>query len=65
MKTSSYNKKNKWKIEYPSLPSAILPVPHSAKIPVPVLPQLSCLEDVGYDEKLSDSNDADFEIEQL
>ena len=40
-------------------------MPHSAKIPVPVLPQLSCLEDVGYDEKLSDSSDADFEIEQL
>ena len=25
--------------------------------------QLSCLEDVGNDEKLSDSNDAEFEIE--
>ena len=51
-------------IEYPSLPSAIRPVPNSAEIPVPVFAQLTCLEDVGYDEKLSDSNDADSEIEQ-
>ena len=50
-------------IEYPSLPSAIRPVPHSGEIPVPVFAQLPCLEDVGYDEKLSDSNDADSEIE--
>ena len=44
--------------------SSIRPVPHSAEIPVPVFAQLPSLEDVGYDEKLSDSNDADFEIEQ-
>ena len=64
VKTSGYNKKYKWKIEYPSLPSAICPVPHSAEIPVPVFAQLPCPEDMGYDEKLSESNDADFEIEQ-
>ena len=34
MKTLPYNQKNKCKIEYPSLPSAIRPVPHSDEIPV-------------------------------
>ena len=58
-----YHKKNKCKIEYPSLPSAIRPVPHSAEIPVPVFVQLLSIENLDYDEKLSGSNDADFEIE--
>ena len=31
---------------------------------MPVFAQLPCLEDVVYDEKLSDCNDANFEIEQ-
>ena len=64
VKTSGYNKKNKRKIEYPSEPSAIRPVPHSVEIPVPVFARLPCLEVVGYDQLLSDCNDADFEIEQ-
>lgn len=63
VKTSGYNKKNKCKIEYPSLPSAIRPVPHSTEIPVPVFAQLPSLEDLDPDEELSDNNDADFEIE--
>ena len=46
LKISGYNKKNKWKMEYPSLPSAIRPVPHSAETPVPFFAQLPCLEDV-------------------
>ena len=37
---------------------------NSAEIPVPIFAQVPSLEDVSYDEKLSDSNDADFEIEQ-
>ena len=62
---SGYDNKNKWKIEHPSLPSAICPVPpHSAEIPVPVFAQLPSPEDVGFDEKLNDSNDAYFGIEQ-
>ena len=51
VKTSDYNKKDKCKIVYPSLPSAIRPVPHSAETPETVFGQLRCLEDVGYDEK--------------
>ena len=52
-------------MENPSLPSAIRPVPHSAEIPAPVFAHLdTLLEDMGYDEKLSDSYDADFELEQ-
>ena len=54
--------KNKCKIEYPNLPSAAHPVPHSIEIPPPVFIQLSFLEHLDHDE-LSDSNDADFEIE--
>src|SRR6218665_1811587 len=34
--TQGYNKKNKCKMEYPSLQSAIRSVPHSSEIPVPV-----------------------------
>ena len=34
MKTSGYNKNNKCKIEYPSLPSVLRQVSHSAEIPV-------------------------------
>lgn len=36
VKTSGYNKKNNHKITYPSLDSAIRPVPHSNEIPVQV-----------------------------
>ena len=38
-------------------------MPHSAEIPVPVFVQLFSLENLDYDEELSGSNDADFEIE--
>ena len=38
-------------------------MPHSAELQVPVFAQLPSIEDVGYDENLSDSNDAYFEIE--
>lgn len=65
VKTSGYNKKNKCKIEYPSLPSAIRPVPHSAEIPVPVFKELPSLEIQEYEsgEDRSDPYDEDFEIE--
>uniref|UniRef100_A0A6P7FIP8 Uncharacterized protein LOC114329810 n=1 Tax=Diabrotica virgifera virgifera TaxID=50390 RepID=A0A6P7FIP8_DIAVI len=45
VKTSGYNKKNKCKIEYPSLLSAIRPVPHSAEIPVPAFNEFPSLEE--------------------
>ena len=62
-KTSGYNKKNKYKIEYPNLPSAIRPVTHSAEIPVSVFAQLPSFDDLDLDEELDDSHDTDFEIE--
>ena len=51
MKTPGFNKKNKSKIEYPNLLSAIRPMPHSADIPVPVFEQLPYLEDLSDDEE--------------
>ena len=35
-KTRGFNKKNKYKICYPNLKSAIRPVPHGANVPVPI-----------------------------
>ena len=57
VKTSGFNKKNKSKIEYPNLLSAIRPMSHSAEILVPVFEQLPYLEDLSDDEKRSDSNE--------
>ncbi|GBN60181.1 hypothetical protein AVEN_220665-1 [Araneus ventricosus] len=64
VKTLGYNKKNRRKIGYPNLPSAIRPVPHSAEIPVPVFKVLPSLEVKEYEsgEGRSDPNDDDFEI---
>ena len=63
MKTSGFNKKNKSKIEYPNILSAIRPMLHSAEIPVPVVfKQLPHLEDLSDIEEHSDSNGADFDI---
>ena len=36
VKTFRYNAKNKYKIVYPNVSSAILPVPHSNELPQPV-----------------------------
>ena len=44
VKTKGFNTKNRHKIEYPSLPSAILPVPHSELNPVPVFKKLPPLQ---------------------
>ena len=43
-KTKSYNQRNRKKILYPNLPSAIRPVPHFADLPVPITPQ--CLPEL-------------------
>jgi len=64
VKTLGFNKKNKSKIEYPNILSAIRPMPHSADIPVPVFEQLPPLEDLSDVEERSDSNDADFAIHE-
>ena len=64
VKTSGFNKKNKSKIEYPNLPSAIRTMPHSDEIPVPFFEQLPPREDLSDVEERSDSNDEDFEIDK-
>lgn len=63
IKLSAYNKINKYKIKYPSSPSTIHLVPHSAEIPEPVFKELLFLKIQEYEsgEDQSDSND-DFEI---
>ena len=43
-KTKGYNQRNRKKILYPNLPSAIRPVPHSADLPVPITPR--CLPEL-------------------
>ena len=51
------NKKNKHKIQYPDVPSAIRPVPHSDNLPIPIAPlQLADLPDTESDRD-SDSDD--------
>ena len=60
----TFNKKNKSKIEYLNLPSAVRPMSHSDEIPVPVFEQLSPLEDLSNVEERSGSNDGDFEIQE-
>ena len=50
--TSRYNKKNKCKIDYPSVPSAIRPVPLTAEFPGSVFIQLPSLEDLNHNEEL-------------
>ena len=58
-----YYKKSKYKIQCASLSSAIHPVHHSAEIPVLFFVHLPCLDDLDPGEELSDSRDADFDIE--
>ena len=51
--TAGVGKKNRHKIVYPNIPSAIQPAPHSKEVPVPVckgLPSLSNKE-IGHDKK--------------
>ena len=62
VKTLGFNEKNKSKIEYPSLSSAIRPMPHSVEIPAPVFEQLPPVEDLIDVEECDDNSDADFEI---
>ena len=40
-----FNKKNKQHLHYPSIPSAIQPVPHSDQIPVPVFTKLPSIDE--------------------
>ena len=40
-----YNKRNKHKLQYPNLASALRPIPHSEKIPVPTFTELSEIDD--------------------
>ena len=63
VKMSGYNKKNKYKIEYPCLSSTICLVSHLAEISQPVFIQIHSLEDQVHDEELSNSNDVNFDTE--
>ena len=51
------NKKNKNKIQYPDIPSAIRPVPHSDDLPIPTPPLQ--LEDLSESESDADSDSDD------
>ena len=55
--TQGFNAKNKSKIEYPNLPSAIRPVAHCDEIPVPIFTKLSDPDD----EDIDDSDDEDID----
>ena len=52
-------RKNRHKIVYPNIPSAIWPAPHSEKVPVPVFKGLPSLnnKDIGHDMNEEDSCD--------
>lgn len=64
--TSGYNKKNKHKISYPNLNSAIRPVPHSDDVPVPHFTEFPSLDDEDHDQDVMSADsehgtDVDFE----
>ena len=64
VKMSGYNKKNKCKVEYPSLPSAVHPVPHSVEIPASVFKEIPFLEIQEYEsEHRNDPCEEDFEAD--
>ena len=54
-----YNKKNKHCLKYPSIPSAIRPVPHCSDIPVPVFTELPEIEEEAFTSSTSLSTDDD------
>ena len=62
VKTTRYNSKNKSKMQYLSLPSAMRPQSHSVEIPIPVFRTLSCVDQDEYDVEVGSSTDSDFVI---
>jgi hypothetical protein len=58
---SGHTSKNKRSIEYPYLPSALKPVPHSAELLVPERPESSNLE---HDAEM-DSNDRYMDVDDM
>ena len=64
-KTSGMSKKSKYTIKYPSLPSAIRPVPHCLDLPVPKPPKEWTIDDdSSHDDEpdpMEHGNDSDFE----
>ena len=72
--TKSIGKKNRHKISYPSIPSAIRPTLHSDELPIPVFKGFLPSEDVGSDQEqetadetqeiLSESSDPSYETPQ-
>ena len=59
--TTGVGKKNRHKITYPNIPSAIRPVPHTEEVPVPVFKGLPSLDDkdIGHDTSEQDSCDSE------
>ena len=66
-KTKGYNQRNRKKILYPNLPSAIRSIPHSADLPVPItppcLPELKGESSENSENSSCDSNDT-FQLSQ-
>ena len=58
-KVLGFSKKSKHKIVYPSLPSAIRPVPHSEDLPVPV-PLITQSESESSSESVECQDDVDY-----
>ncbi|XP_073533089.1 uncharacterized protein [Phyllobates terribilis] len=59
------SRKKKWTLQYPNLPSAIRPVPHTEKLPVPKAPETFSVESSEEEEgawchEASSSHDPDF-----
>ena len=59
--TTGVGRKNRHKITYPNIPSAIRPVPHSEEVHVPVFKGLPSLDDqdIGHDTSEQDSCDSE------
>lgn len=58
-----FNKKNKQYMKYPSIPSAIRPVPHCDEIPVPVFTELAEIDEEALTSSTSLSDDDDEEAD--
>ncbi len=65
--TKGIGKKSRRKICYPSIPSAIRPIPHSEELPVPVFKGFALSEDEGseVDQEQPDSGDIESESSSL
>ncbi|UYV71963.1 hypothetical protein LAZ67_9001368 [Cordylochernes scorpioides] len=61
-KTTGITSKSRHTVEYPDLPSAMRPVPHSDILPVPQIPENVIFSDDDSDRREQQSNDTNFEV---